>query len=126
MSGTKIPHSRRKMPSVKKAKALSLNTRKSGRTALKEVIFFLGSLLLTRRLAMTSRKIRINPRILVAHAKPSMGKSLCSMSGKMIPPILPEVIAIPVALPRLTKKKCPIDAIHGVLMRAPPKPLRTP
>ncbi len=67
----------------------------------------------------------MNPRILVAQAKPTDGKSLCIINGNMIPPIDPDVMAIPVAFPRLAKKKWPILATQGVLMRQPPRPLRT-
>lgn len=67
----------------------------------------------------------MNPTHRVAQAKPIEGNSFWSISGKIIPPMLPAVMAIPVALPRLTRKKCPTEAIHGVLMREPPMPLRT-
>jgi hypothetical protein len=67
----------------------------------------------------------MNPMILVAHAKPSMGNSFWSINGKMMPPMEPLVIAIPVAFPRLRRKKWPIDDIHGVLMKAPPRPFKT-
>jgi hypothetical protein len=56
-------------------------------------------------LATTNKKTRMNPRILVAHAKPTIDKSFCSMRGKMMPPREPLVIAMPVALPRLLRKK---------------------
>lgn len=64
----------------------------------------------------------MNPRIRVAQAKPTAGNRRWSIRGKIIPPILPDVIAIPVALPRRRRKKCPIDAIHGVLIKHPPIP----
>ena len=62
----------------------------------------------------------MDPRIRVAQANPTAANSLCSISGKMIPPIDPEVIAIPVALARLRRKTWPMDAMHGELMRHPP------
>lgn len=105
VSGTKIPHSMRKMPIVTNVNGRSLKTVKSGAMLLKLPIGFRGRRLLTRRFASTSRKTRIKPKILVDQAKPTMGKSLCSIRGKMIPPMEPEVIATPVALPRLRRKK---------------------
>jgi hypothetical protein len=35
------------------------------------------------------------------------------------------VIAMPVAFPRLRRKKWPIDEIQGVLRKAPPRPFKT-
>jgi len=95
----------RKMPIVMKVKGRSLKTVRSGATLLKLAMRFRGRRLRTRKLAMRRRKSKINPRILVAHAKPTVGKSFWSMRGKIMPPILPDVIAIPVAFPRLTRKK---------------------
>jgi hypothetical protein len=108
------------MPIVTKVKGRSLKTEKSGATLLKLAIGFRGKRLLTNRFAIPSRNRRMKPRMRVAQAKPTMGKSLCSIRGKIIPPIEPEVIAIPVAFPRLRRKKCPMEATHGVLMRQPP------
>ena len=67
-----------------------------------------------------SKNRSINPRIRVAQANPTAGKSRWSISGKMMPPIDPEVMAIPVAFPLLRRKKWPMDAMHGVLIRHPP------
>ena len=44
------------------------------------------------------------------------------MSGKMIPPTLPPVVASPVAAARLRKKKWAMEDIAGVNMSAVPKP----
>lgn len=123
--GTKMPHSIRNIPSVTNVNGSSLNTRKSGEIDLKLAMGFLGSLLRTSRLAIMRRNRSINPKIRVDHAKPTLGRSLWSMRGKIIPPKEPEVMAIPVALPRLTRKKWPMDAMHGVLIRQPPMPLST-
>jgi hypothetical protein len=98
----------------------SLNTLKSGAILLKLPIGFRGRRLLTRRFARRSKKASMKPRMRVAHAKPTVGKSLCNISGKIMPPIEPEVMATPVAFPRLRRKKWPMEAIHGVLMRHPP------
>ena len=102
-----------------------MKTVKSGAMLLKLPIGFLGKRLLTKRFASRSKKSRIKPKILVAQAKPTVGKSLCNVRGKMIPPMEPEVIAIPVAFPRLRRKKCPIEAMQGVLIRHPPMPFST-
>lgn len=67
----------------------------------------------------------MNPRIRVAQAKPTFGNSRCSINGKIMPPMDPAVMAIPVAFPRLTRKKCPIEAMQGVLIRQPPMPFST-
>jgi hypothetical protein len=112
----------RKMPSVTKSKGMSLKAENSGVMLLKLGRGLRGRRLRTRRLAMTRRKRRMNPRIRVAQAKPTAGKRRWSMRGKMTPPILPDVIAIPVAFPRRWRKKCPIEAIHGVLIKHPPIP----
>ena len=101
-------------------KARSLKTVKSGAMLLRLPIGFRGNRLLTRRFARMSKNRRMNPNMRVAHAKPTVGKSRWSINGKMIPPMDPEVMAIPVALARLRRKKWPIEAMHGVLMRQPP------
>lgn len=67
----------------------------------------------------------MKPIIRVAQANPTMGKRRWSIKGKTIPPMLPEVMAIPVAFPRRARKKCPMEATHGVLIKQPPIPLRT-
>ena len=67
----------------------------------------------------------MNPRIRVDHAKPTNRNNFSRIKGKRIPPIEPEVIAIPVAIPLFWRKKWPIEAIQGVFMRQPPIPLRT-
>jgi hypothetical protein len=105
LRGTKIPHSIKKIPKVTKAKGRSLKTVKLGETLRKLATGFRGKRLRTRRLATTNKKTRMNPRILVAQAKPTIDKSFCSMRGKMMPPREPLVIAMPVALPRLLRKK---------------------
>jgi hypothetical protein len=115
----------RKIPSDTKANGRSLKTVRSGETLLRLAIGLRGSRLRTRRFAVVRINRRMNPRIRVAHAKPTVGKSFWSMRGKIIPPIEPEVIAIPVALPRFTRKKWPTEATQGVTMRQPPIPLRT-
>ena len=101
-------------------KGKSLKTVKSGAMLLKLPIGFGGRRLLTKRFASTSRNKRINPNMRVAQANPTVGNSLCSSSGKMIPPMDPEVMAIPVALPRLRRKKWPMEAMQGVFIRQPP------
>jgi len=103
--GTKMPHSIRKIPIVTNKNGKSLKTVKSGAILLKLPIGFRGRRLLTRRFASTSRNKRMNPKMRVAQAKPTLGNSLCSIKGKIMPPMDPEVMAIPVALPRLRRKK---------------------
>lgn len=125
VNGMNMPHSMRKIPRLTSAKGGSLKTERSGATDLKLHIGLRGSLLLTSKFAIPSRAARMNPRILVAHANPRAGMSLCSMSGKTMPPIEPLVMAIPVAFPRLRRKKCPMDEMQGVLRKAPPRPFRT-
>ena len=75
----------------------------------------------------TARSTRkTNPWILVAHAQPTFKKSDSSISGKMTPPMEPPVVAIPVALARLARKKCPMAATAGVTIRDVPAPPRMP
>lgn len=120
-----MPHSMRKMPRVTRANGISLKTARSGVTLFKLVIGVRGNRLLTSRFMITSKTNRINPKILVAHANPTVGNSFWSINGNMIPPIEPAVIATPVAFPRLARNQCPIEAMQGVLMRQPPIPFRT-
>jgi len=125
VNGTKMPHSMRKIPIVTKANGRSLKTDRSGDILRKLVIGFLGSRLRSKIFAMIRRKSKIKPTIRIDQAKPTVGRRRWSMSGKTIPPMLPDVMAIPVAFPRFTRKKWPIEAMFGVLIRAPPRPLRT-
>jgi hypothetical protein len=104
-SGEKEVLTIKKIPTVTNVKGKSLKTAKSGAMLLKLPIGFRGRRLLTRRFASKSRNRRINPNMRVAQANPTTGKSLCSINGKMIPPMDPEVMAIPVALPRFRRKK---------------------
>jgi hypothetical protein len=110
---------------VTNANGRSLNMVKSGAMLLKLPIGFCGRRLLKSRFPTTRRKTSMNPRMRVPHANPTIGKSLCNMRGIMIPPIEPEVMAIPVAFPRLRRKKWPMEAMQGVLIRHPPIPFRT-
>ena len=79
-----------------------------------------------RNCATTHRKTKMNPRIRVDQANPRRGNRRCSINGKMIPPTEPPVAASPVALPRFTRKKCPIAETAGVKMKDVPNPPRTP
>lgn len=100
-----MPHSIKKIPRVRKVKGRSLKTVGSGATLRKEAMGFRGRRLLSSKFAMMSRKTRMNPRIRVAQANPTSGKRRWSIRGNITPPMLPEVMAIPVALPRRVRKK---------------------
>jgi hypothetical protein len=104
VKGTKIPHSIRKIPRVRKVKGRSLKTVRLGAMLRRLAMGLRGRRLRTRRFAIVRRKRRMKPRIRADHANPTRGKRLCSIKGKIIPPMLPEVMAIPVALPRRRKK----------------------
>lgn len=73
--GTKIPHSIKKIPSVMNANGKSLKTVRSGVTLFRLPIGLRGKRLLTKRFMITKRNSRMKPRILVAQAKPTDGKS---------------------------------------------------
>ena len=47
------------------------------------------------------------------------------MSGKIIPPTLPPVVARPVAAARLRRKKCAIEEMAGVKIKDVPRPAAT-
>jgi len=100
-----MPHSRSKIPKVSRENGMSLKTVKSGKMLPKLGRGFRGSLLRTNVLQMTSRNMSMKPMIRADQAKPTIGNSRWSINGKMIPPIPPAVMAIPVALPRFFKKK---------------------
>ncbi len=68
----------------------------------------------------------MNPMTLVAQANPILGIKDCKMRGKRMPPNAAPPAAIPVALPRPTRKKWNTAAIEGVKTRAVPRPPRTP
>lgn len=68
----------------------------------------------------------MKPRIRVAHANPTLGKSDCSIRGKMMPPREPPAAARPVALPRLRRKKWPMALMEGVKIREVPVPPTMP
>jgi hypothetical protein len=55
-----------------------------------------------------------------------LGIKDCNINGKMMPPMEPPIAAMPVAAPRLAKKKCPMDEIDGVKMRELPVPAIKP
>lgn len=57
--------------------------------------------------------------------KTRVGISFWSIRGKIIPPMLPAVMAIPVAVPRLRRKKWPMLARAGVFIGQPPNPFRS-
>jgi hypothetical protein len=101
VSGTKRPHSIKKIPIVVNVNGTFLKISKSG-----YAFAFLdgGSRLLMSTLAMIRRKRHIKPIIRQVQAKPTLGMSFWSMNGKIIPPIEPPVQAIPVAFPRPVKK----------------------
>ena len=66
----------------------------------------------------------MKPMIRQAHGKPMVMKRCCSRRGNRIPPMLPPVVAIPVAEPRETRKKWPIAETAGVKTREVPRPPR--
>jgi hypothetical protein len=78
-----------------------------------------------QRLAGTAKVSRMEPRTLVLHAKPSLGRRDCRMSGKMMPPTPPAVVAMPVAKPLRALKKCAMQPYDGEFRKAPPRPPRT-
>ena len=97
-----VPHSSRKTPMVVSRKALSLKILKSGSTLPPTLG---GKRTRTVKLATISRRMKMNPITLVAHAKPIFGKRFCSINGKMMPPKEPPLAAMPVAFPRLTRNQ---------------------
>lgn len=78
------------------------------------------------RFARISRPTKLKPRILVAHAQPTLGKSDWSINGKITPPSEPPAAAMPVALALLTRKKCPMLETAGVKIILVPMPPSTP
>jgi hypothetical protein len=79
-----------------------------------------------RKLAATVRDRHKKPRMRMAQAQPTFANRDSSMSGKMTPPRLPAVEAMPVARPRRTLKKWPMAAMEGVKRREQERPDRTP
>ena len=65
---------------------------------------FVGSRERTRVFAMIRRKVKMKPRVLVAHAKLAEVKSEESIRGNRTPPRDPAQLARPVAKPRRTLK----------------------
>jgi hypothetical protein len=68
----------------------------------------------------------MRPMTRVVQAKPMRGNRACSMMGKTMPPMEPPVAARPVAVPRLARKKWPMEETAGVKIREVPMPPRTP
>ncbi len=92
----------KKTPAVVSAKVGSRKMVKSGSTLAP---FVGGKRERMRRLARRRRNAKMKPMMRVDQAKPIRGKSDCSIRGKMMPPRLPPVVALPVALPRARRKK---------------------
>ena len=113
----------KKTPDVTKVNAGSLKILKSGRIELPGLG---GSRERTRRMAARAKAAIMNPMIRVAHPNPILGISDWSIKGKTTPPIEPPIAAIPVAAPRLARKKWPIAEIDGVKMRDVPDPAIRP
>lgn len=72
------------------------------------------------------QKMTTKPLILAAQPNPTLGKSLCKANGKMMPPSEPPAAAMPVASPRLSRKKWPTAESEGVRMSDAPMPPSTP
>lgn len=121
----KRPHSIKNSAIVMMRKVLSLKIRKSGSILLRE-IGLPGSRDLMRRFARTTKKTKVKPRALVAHAKPAEVNREESINGKKMPPSDPAQLAIPVANPRRTLKKCPMVPIATVDNSEVPRPPMTP
>lgn len=68
----------------------------------------------------------MKPRIRSDHPQPTLGKSCCSISGKITPPREPPAAAMPVALARRALNQCPRAETAGVKMREVPTPPRIP
>lgn len=73
----------KKTPAVVSVKGTLLKMVTSGHTLPP---FLGGSRDLSKRFATTRRKMKTKPRMRVAQAKPTRGKSCCSMRGKITPP----------------------------------------
>ena len=71
---------------------------------------------------MLRRKRNIKARIRTAQRYPTRGKSRWSMSGKMIPPIEPPVVARPVAAARRIMNQWAMAPTAGVKIREEPMP----
>lgn len=121
--GTNRAHSIKKMAIVSNRYDLSRKMRKSGRTDCPGLG---GSRDLMRRQAMMQQNTSMNAMIRVAHAKPTLGNNCCRANGKMTPPSEPPAAAMPVALPRFTRKKWLAAAKAGVKIRLEPMPPSTP
>lgn len=111
-------------PAVVSANVTSLKIRQSGQILLATLPFSgRGNRERIKKFATTQKKRRMKARIRVVHLKPTFGKSLSNINGKTMPPTLPPVVASPTAVALLTAKKCAIDEMAGVNMRAVPMPL---
>lgn len=97
--------------------------RKSGKTDCPGLV---GSRDLMRRQATMQQNTSMKAMMRVAHSKPTLGNNCCNASGKMTPPSDPPAAAMPVALPRFTRKKWLAAANAGVKIRLVPRPPRTP
>ena len=84
-------------------KVLSLKILSSGSMLVREN-GLVGSRDRTRMFAMIRRKIKMNPRVLVAQAKPTEANREESIRGNKTPPRDPAQLAKPVAKPRRTLK----------------------
>jgi len=120
-----LPHtsSTKYTPAVVNANVIFLNILQSGQMLLPTLPFFgRGSRERMSRFAIRQQNKNTKASMRVAHLNPTLGKRRCSTRGKIIPPMLPPVVARPVAAARLTAKKWAIDDMAGVKMRAVPKP----
>ncbi|KAG5289799.1 hypothetical protein I7I48_09237 [Histoplasma ohiense] len=96
--GMKRPHSIKNTPSVVSANCGSHKMRKSGRIFFL-VAFFLGNLDLINMHPIVNETSVTKAIARVAHPNPTLGNRSCSINGNTMPPTLPPVAAIPVALP---------------------------
>jgi hypothetical protein len=102
----------KKIPMVARANPRSWRMEKSGHMDFKVADFAGGPSRLRMKAfdaEQSPRKMNARIRQLQPNPTPSSLRRYCSKSGKTIPPIPPAVVAIPVANPRLTLKKCAMD-----------------
>lgn len=118
-----MPHSMKNTPAVISVSEGSLKIPRSGLTELPGLG---GRRDWIRRKATVQRTSITKPNIRVAQANPTLGNSSCSINGKTMPPTEPPSEPIPVALPRFTRKKCPIAEKPGVKMSETPRPPSRP
>ena len=115
--------SKRKIPSVVRAKAGSRRIRMSGRGF---ALLAGGRRERRRRLEKPQRTRHIMAMTEMVRLQPTRSKSEFIRSGKAMPPMEPPVVAMPVASPRRSENQWPTTAMDGVKSREVPKPPRMP